>query len=632
MATFDNTLDYDYKFALPNQDEMYFLAINTPDSPYQRALSQVLREQVDDQPEPGNSSLAGWWIRTQLDWSAGAGVEFQEKISTDEARKLRQYWKSAGVDPFTVPGELTLLPKPVKGTDITDATNSPYVVVVSDINGAFVCKGTDVVQYGWDGKKTTYSNSAGGQIYDITLAGDNLVTFTKVGIYTCKTVNPGQTPGAFTKKYDNDTGEFIAGTWVKSRVIAVRGPSIYELPDLAKGELTTLGNFSALSPFYTNPDPNYTWTSATTTPRSILVGGSGGISSDIYSITLDEKGDLPTTAAPVSIATFPANELVQELKSYLGAFCAIQTSVGVRIGVISDEGFIKYGPLLDCPTPSGRFVVWDRFVVYPTKDAGDGRSGLVKIDLSEIDETGRAAWSTFIRLPQGVAGTVVGSAIRGPRDVIMANVNGTAASIYSAIDATSARDTGWIDGGWIRYGTLEHKNFINLDVNRDFGDSGTVVVKLINEDLTVTTLGTMEDKDIDHTFQIERDPQTQAAVRLELAANGATDAGPRVTSWQVRSLVAPQYRSELVQYMLMNFDYEQDDRGSAIGYAGRAWSRYAAFRDAVRTGQTIKVTELRTPGPVIQNAVVQDLAFVQTADPTLSSGFGGTLKLTVRVL
>ena len=52
----------------------FWLAISAQ-SPYQRETAPFQREQVDQQPEAGEQSLAGWWLRSQMSFHYGAGLD-----------------------------------------------------------------------------------------------------------------------------------------------------------------------------------------------------------------------------------------------------------------------------------------------------------------------------------------------------------------------------------------------------------------------------------------------------------------------------------------------------------------------------------------------------------------------------
>ena len=74
---------------------------------YSRTTVPALREQRDTSKEPGENTLdtTGAWVRSQTDWSLGAG---QEHFDLDDSDR-RRFESSSGVDPWTK-GELSLLP------------------------------------------------------------------------------------------------------------------------------------------------------------------------------------------------------------------------------------------------------------------------------------------------------------------------------------------------------------------------------------------------------------------------------------------------------------------------------------------------------------------------------------------
>lgn len=642
-SQFDTTLDYDYIFTAPDGEEMRFIAATSSENPYQRVLSQVLREQVDSNAEPGNASLAGWWIRTQLDWSAGAGTRVQEPVPDDETPRLRQYWQSSNLDTMTVPGEITMLPAYADKDTIvaSGAKLGEQNVITSDVNATYigVTNGFNFIAVvPLIGEHPGYKvGTEGNNITGLCVAGETLVAFSTQGIFTAPAFSPTDDykPVVMTQRYTNSSGKPIIGTYIKQRVLAAEGPNLYELTDLAQlsggeeGVEWEVMEIADLTPWYTNPDSTYEYTGVTETPRSILVAGYGTTSSEIFAITLESDGQLPTTEVPVSITMLPPNEFITDVRTYLGAYVAIGTTRGIRVGVLDADGFVTYGPLLDAPKAQTRFSFYDRFVIYGGKQ--DGVPHVIRVDLSEIDNTGRAAWSTLYDVTNTSYWTegseFFGLAVQSDENIAVFTVTPTGFIAYNRPAVGNKPDPGWIEMPLVRFGTLEKKNFLSLTVTK-ISSHGDVRVLLSTDEGSFVELGTVADGVTTQTLPIDADPAVEARVRLEFTATGSDPVG--VHSIQLRSLVAPENRSELVNISMMNFDFERDGHGVTVGYEYRAWDRYRVFRDLVRDGETITVSEPHNPD--VFRAVVQDLSFTQTAAPSLASGFGGVLKVLLRTV
>ena len=89
-----------------------------------RQTAPFRKDQFDNGNEPGEQSLTGWWLRSQMSFHAGSGINFYDPATNDEAGKYR-FSDSQGVDVWTK-GQVTLLKDvvnthqttgPVTGTD-----------------------------------------------------------------------------------------------------------------------------------------------------------------------------------------------------------------------------------------------------------------------------------------------------------------------------------------------------------------------------------------------------------------------------------------------------------------------------------------------------------------------------------
>lgn len=594
----DHDLAYDVEIG-----GLRFLSGVSLQNPYQRALAKVLRAQMDNNQNPDSNSLAGWWIRGQGDWSAGAGRIYQEP-PTDEFA-LRQFDSSAGVDPFTDPGFLTLLPK---ARLVTAIDGGDEVFVVNAADARYVVSGLSVVRI--VGDTTATVTGLGTSATAACMFGDKLVVFAEDGIYTTTDLK-------LTNVLPTTKGA-IRGDQAKQRVIAWQGSNLYEvtLPDLP-------GDFDELKPIYTHPDPQYVWSGVSNAPQAILLSGYAASGSDVWALTLDTSGKLPDLAAPFSIAEFPSSEKVLHIRSYLGAYIAISTNKGMRVGTISGTQ-MTYGPLIGSPLAAGPLSTFDRFVIYPTADAGDGRGGLVKVDLSLVDADGRAAWATFLRVG---ADPVLGQAVLDARDAVMVSKDGNSVSVWHSQEANGL-EAGWIQGSWVRYGTLERKNFIDLTVITEPNPNGTIEVSFCDDEGIAFPLGPLVGQET--TFNVGR-PYTMAdgAVRLDITPD-VNGLGPKVNSWSLRALPTPKGRSEMVQLILNCYDMERDMHGVTIGYAGRSAARWHALLDILQDGASVQVNELSSGMSYM--GTCEDLSFTQTSPPAPGSGFGGVIAVTLRVV
>ena len=102
-AIWQNT-DINYDVAIGGLPFIY--AINDA-RPYVRQTAPFRKEQFDNQTEPGEQSLTGWWIRSQSSFHGGTGITYFDPQTSDEFGHYR-FADSQGVNVWEK-GEATLL-------------------------------------------------------------------------------------------------------------------------------------------------------------------------------------------------------------------------------------------------------------------------------------------------------------------------------------------------------------------------------------------------------------------------------------------------------------------------------------------------------------------------------------------
>jgi hypothetical protein len=99
----------------------FFYAINDA-RPYIRQTAPFRKEQFDNQSQPGEQSLTGWWLRSQMSFHSGTGIKFFDPATTDEVGQYR-FADSKGVDIWTK-GQATLLKSCTSGHNTTGPIGS----------------------------------------------------------------------------------------------------------------------------------------------------------------------------------------------------------------------------------------------------------------------------------------------------------------------------------------------------------------------------------------------------------------------------------------------------------------------------------------------------------------------------
>src|SRR5882762_5707714 len=98
-----------YAFALGG---MPWLSAIDDEHPMTRSGAELKKDQFDNQREPGEQSLANWWLRSQQTFMGGEGLLYQDpdqvQVANLQNRHAIQYFHGVGVNPW-VNGKLTLL-------------------------------------------------------------------------------------------------------------------------------------------------------------------------------------------------------------------------------------------------------------------------------------------------------------------------------------------------------------------------------------------------------------------------------------------------------------------------------------------------------------------------------------------
>lgn len=607
------SIDFDYGIA-----GIGFLSAAKDDSPYQRGLANVLKEQVNNSEQPGDQSFTNWWLRSQTDWSGGAGTVSMEPVTDEKVQ--RSFYASYGVDVWT-PGQVSLLPATEEVLTVTPSSNNG-VHFVALYSGFYLGVGTSAYFV-----SSTYTSTAitglgsGESVTSIAVGNGRVYICTNAAVYSMASGTTAASKIFQFPATDSNAKAFF----VKDRLLlASKGALWDEAPPAAGASSVTLAYVDALY----RKDADYAWVSAATGPNFIIVAGSCACDSSLYSITLDTTGALPVLAAPTVVAEFPNNEIIRHIGSYLGTYLAISTTLGIRIGTISAES-VTYGPRLTAPVATGPFAPYDRFLYYPTADAGEERTGIVRIDLSDIDNTGRAAWAADERVPVSVDGVCRAVSVAGNGTVVLVNDRTTEVDLYAT--SSDLEEIGFFSTSDIRLGTTEKKYFDGINVQLDPVWDGTLTVTAQTDDSSVGLVGAVSNSSgNDVELKVNQlEPATKIALGFTLTANADRTQGPILQSWQLRSLPAV-IRQRLIKVPLLCFDFEKDSRSVPAGYEGYAVDRWRSLEEQSRDSWPFTFQDLHT-GETYR-VVLESVSFTQTSPPTNASGFGGIIDLTMRVI
>ena len=629
--------DVAYDVALGGLPFIY--AINDA-RPYLRQTAPFRKDQFDNSQEPGEQSLAGWWVRSQSSFHSGTGINFYDPLTNDENGHYR-FADSKGVNVWNK-GKVTLL-KSLAENHVTTgsiAANTRPTQIMQSIkwngtDGVLLHDEYDIDKIASDGTVTHFVDyNAGTDTQVFAMCNDGTTAYwitneinggaNKLAIYKKALTLDSTTPGTLMFR---ETGLVVTNAviaYVKERLVACINNKVYEFPASA----TALP-----SAVYTHPVATYTYTSIAESGPAIYCSGFNGSHSSIIKFTLTSNGTMPVLTSAITSAEMPEGEKIFKIYHYLG-YMAIGTDKGIRIAAISEnDGSVNYGPLMvETTQPCYDFAARDRFLWCATGVAGE--PGLVRIDLGAELETLRFAYANDVYFP-GVSGhqTTACAFMDGTDRVAFStnNITGQNGHVYRE-SATELMTAGYITTGKIRYSTLEPKNFKRLLARGNF-NNGTLTLETIDKNGTaydhITYEAGVSAVEVG-TLQPETS-QEYVSYRFTFARN-ATDAtkGPIFEGWQAKATIATP-RQRIIQFPVYCFDVETDRFNVQIGYEGRADARLRALEAVEEDGDVVVWQDLDTGES--RQCVIEQVTYTRMTPPDKRfDGQGGVLEVRIRTV
>ena len=595
--------------------------------PYIRETAPFRKEQFDNNNEPGEQSLTGWWIRSQSSFHSGTGIKFYDPSGGETT--AHRFADSSNVDVFTK-GQVTLLKETAALTGVTTGVYK----LISIVDGStdkilgWIPASTTIKNYTPSGTAVEYTHVTGigtpldTAILAIATDGAHLFIADNDHIYT----GPIDTPTAGYSRYYNTGSEKVVLSWVKQRLVACIGASVYELTN-AKGTTHTLP-----TALYTHPNDNWTWTSISEGGSAIYVAGYAGGNSAIYKFVLSTAGVMPTLTSGIVAAQLPIGEIVYKIESYLG-YLMIGTNKGMRVASISDTtGDLSYGPLIFEDTNGVRdFAFRDRFV-WAAGTVG-GYAGLYRVDLGSEIETLRFAYAKDAYL-DGATGYATSVDFVGNSNQIAFTTSGSNGIAIQS--ATVLAATGSITTGKIRFSTLEPKNFKRLIARGSFQVGNFTLSSIAtNTDGSDTTYDHIDYNSgvpaVEVTTSSPETAQEFLAYKFTLARDATTtSSGPTFKGYQAKATIATP-RNRVIKFPVWCYDVETDRFNTVVGYEGRAFARIQLLEEIEKTGDVLTWQDLTTGES--RQAFIEQVTFTRMTPPDKRfDGFGGVIEITVRTV
>jgi len=616
----------------------FILATNN-ERPYGRKTAPFKKEQFDSTTEPGEQSLTGWWLRSQMSFHGGSGINFFDPATNDENGHYR-FADSRGINVWTK-GEASLLKDvtdthittgPITGTDHQHANQHIRSIQWSGTNGVLLHDEYDIDKISTDGTVTHFVDYNTGSAEPVYAMCDD-------GVYAYWVTNAvagGANKIHMYKKLLTDntttipspmftaTGTVIvyaAMEFIKDRIILCVNNAVYELATTA----------SALpTPVYTNPNTSYHYTSVAASGPAIYTAGHSGIYSSIQKYTLTTGGAMPTLTSAVVASELPAGEIIEKIFYYLG-YMMIGTSKGIRVASVNDQdGSINYGPLIvETVQPVYDFAARDKFV-WATTGIGTLDAGLTRIDLSIEIEPLRFAYANDLQASQTAEHSTTAVNFLGTTNRLAFSTayEVTNGAIYLE-SATNLVPTGYLTTGNIRYGTLEAKNFKRLLARGSF-TYGSMTLNTVdangNEYDHISYDSSVQPVEV--TTSNPATAQEYVAYKFAMYRDGTDNTkGPVFKGYQAKATIATP-RQRLISHYVYCFDEETDKNNSRTGYSGRAYDRIVTLESIEENGDIVTWQDLNT-GESRQVQII-GISLVNTTPPDKNStGFGGILEIVV---
>ena len=417
---------------------------------------------------------------------------------------------------------------------------------------------------------------------------------------------------------------YAAMEFVKDRIVLCVNNAVYEVSPTATSLPTAI---------YTNPNTNYHYTSVAASGPAIYTAGHSGIYSTIQKYTLSTAGVMPTLTSAVVAAELPTGEIVEKLYYYLG-YMMIGTNKGIRASVVSDQdGSINYGPLIvETSQPCYDFAARDRFI-WCAAGIGALDAGLYRIDLGNELETLRFAYAKDLQVTQSAEHYTTGVAFLGTTNrLAFCTAHETTDGAIYLESASTLAPTGFITTGYIRYGTLEPKNFKRLLGRGDF-TYGSMILETVDKNGTeydhITYDRTVSP--IEVTTSTPATAQEYVAYKFVLSRDTTTTSlGPIFKGYQAKATIATP-RQRVMRFPVYCFDVETDRYNTLFGFEGRASERIRLLEEIEESGDVLTWQDLTTAES--RQVIIEQVTFTRMTPPDKRfDGFGGVIEITIRTV
>ena len=617
-----------YDFAI---DGVPYVSAASKDYVLLRQTNASFRLLQDSNNEPGEQTLADWWVKAQSTFHLGAGQKFLD--SNDEVAAKR-FLSSTGVNVWT-PGQVTLL-NDVNSSPAGSTASIFCVTTDGGLNIMFVAEGTVLRWYketvtvsgvnnsaiSWtSGTCNTTSTTA---ILGVCTDGASVYFTDALGVYKIGVAAPSV---ASVKIYVLPTAVQGMVGWVKQRLMlamtdATNGARVFELDSNAAAA-------SALPTVkFTHQNKSWLWTGITDGPAAIYMSGYANAISAIYKFVLDTQGIVPVLTTGITTFESPIGEVILGIRSYLGSVMGIVSSRGVRVAAFNNSDLSVGRLTISQTNTAGACAGSDRFL-YTALIGTDGVARLGRVDPTAQVDNGVFAYASD--LSTGAAGVVKQVEPWGNRIAFL--VTGVGIVVQ---EPTKLVSSGSLITSRVRFGTLEPKRARVLRIRLDTGFTHGQVSASIGVDsdsLFSNVLGIDQNISSDSgespvyvndagfycvSFTLNRD-----------AASLPAHYSPCLSGYQLKVLPAAFVPTRTTLPLLCE-DEEETRTGSA--QYRPALLRLQTLEGLMKSGRVVRFQAL-APNPAhafSELVVVEQIQYRQVTAPDDDTAFGGTLVVILR--
>ena len=588
---------------------------------YRRTTVPTLREQRDMSSEPGEQSVdSQFWLRSQTDWSYGAG---QTYFDINESNRGR-FSSSSGVDVWTK-GQISLLPMCESKNNAKTYTNVIAKVfrrTSNDTDYMYVANG-NVLEYSTnfsaaDGSVTwntvtalaspqtiTDIASDGNRIY-IAYGSNRVTAETDIGV----TDQPA-TLGSLNPDYLRIVG---------GRLFGIDGGNIAEY-DYGAAKVSSSLDSTLLG--------GGLWVTVCAGPVGFYAASNTAGTGAISCISVGAADGF--LEEPQQVAELPRGEEINDMISY-GGILALATSKGLRIAAIdAGSGSVTYGPVIDDVGEVFSLVADERFVWF-----GGGSGKTYRADLSRFTESLVPAWAEDL---VSVKDATSGGADASPSNVTHVARSGggtyfvdSANGVQGPMSTGQLVATGTMTVGDVKWNSQFDKILRTIEIRsapssivaalQTWGDAdvewadadefwvgqtatvgGSVTATVTNDENYSVTTGTLANKTPTNVAALVPELSEAFKIQLNLTRDSTVTAGPQLESWKIQAFPAPTRVDEIIVPIILKTRVATSrGRGTAAAYDTKA--EY----DALRTAMTEKKVITYQEGSRSDTAVIDQIA------------------------